>query len=246
MDDDILLTVKKLQDLEKRSYNNNTFEFSDFLTVAEAGEFRKISAGGEFFGGYALAERRVIRFGDVSEFGYEVVFPIDCVKISPVSEKYSTEVTHRDFLGAVMNLGLERRVLGDILVKDKYAYMFCLTHITDYLCENLVSVGRNQVHVEKTEFPEESFERDKQKVDVQVSSPRADAMVAHVCHLSRGAAEPYFTKKLVQLNGALLERPDKLLKEGDIFSVRGFGKFVVGETRGQSKKGKINLIVYKY
>ncbi len=246
MDDEILFTVKKLQDLEKRSYNNNTFEFSDFLTVAEAGEFRKVSNAGEFFGGYELAERRMIRFGNPEEFGYDVPFPIECVKISPVSEKFSTAVTHRDFLGAVMNLGLDRRVFGDILVKDKCAYMFCHERITDYLTDNLVSVGRNQVSVSKAVFPEESFESEKQRLQIQVSSPRADAIIAHVCKLARGNVAPLFSKQLVQLNGALLERPDKLLKEGDIFSVRGFGKFVVGETLGLSKKGKDNIVVYKY
>ncbi|MCQ2537487.1 MAG: YlmH/Sll1252 family protein [Lachnospiraceae bacterium] len=246
MDDNTEFTIKKLQDLEKRSYNNNTFEFSDFLTIAEASEFRKVSRSGEFFGGYDMAERRVIRFGDPEELGYEVPYPIDCVKISPVSEKFSSAVTHRDFLGAVMNLGVDRRVFGDILVKDKGAYMFCLEHITEYLCDNLVSVGRNQVHVEKAEFPAETFENNKEKITIQVSSPRADAIIAHVCHLSRGNVGPYFARQYVQLNGALLERPDKLLKDGDIFSVRGFGKFIVGETTGQSKKGKDNIIVFKY
>ncbi len=246
MDEDILLTVKKLQDLEKRSYNNNTFEFSDFLTVAEAGEFRRVSNEGEFFGGYDLAERRMIRFGNPEDFGYDVPFPLECVKISPVSEKFSSAVSHRDFLGAVMNLGLERRVFGDILVKDKCAYMFCEEHIVDYLIENLISVGRNQVSVSRTVFPAESFESEKQRLQIQVSSPRADAIVAHVCKLARGNVAPLFSKQLVQLNGAILERTDKLLKEGDIFSVRGYGKFVVGETLGVSKKGKDNMVVYKY
>lgn len=246
MDENIELAVKRLKDLEKRSYNNNTFEFGDFLSPAEFDAFRKVSPAGEAFGGYAQAERRMLRFGDPEELGYDVPFPIDCIKVSSASGKFSSPLTHRDYLGALMSLGVERRVFGDIVVRNGIAYIFCENRMSPFILENLVSVGRNQVHVEISDFPEEEYEAGRQQMAIQVSSPRADAVIAHVCKLSRGNVTPYFTGKLVQLNGRILERPDKLLTEGDIFSVRGFGKYAVGESTGVSKKGKTNILIYKY
>jgi RNA-binding protein YlmH len=249
MDDDLIL--KRLKDLSKRSYNNNTFEFSDFLTVQEQDELdlnRSVFAGSRFrlFGGYKLAERRMVRFGDEEEFGYNVEFPISCIEISPVSEKFAKAYTHRDFLGALMSLGLERRIFGDIIVKDKCAYLFCEERFASFICDNLVSVGRNPVHCEICLFPEENVKKEREKISVQVNSPRADAVVAKVCRLSRGAVLPLFMQKHVILNGQTLENKDKALKEGDIFSVRGYGKFVVGESTGLSRKGKENVNIYKY
>ncbi len=245
------LSLKRLLDLSKRSYNNNTFEFSDFLTVAEQDEFavqKKEFTGSRFklYGGYELAERRMIRFGDPEEFGYDVDFPITCIEISPVSEKFAASCSHRDFLGALMSLGLERRLFGDIIVKDKKAYLFCQERFSSFVCDNLVSVGRNQVHCEVCVFPEENVKKERERIGIQVNSLRADAVAAKVCRLSRGAVLPLFAQKHVILNGQTLENKDKTLKEGDIFSIRGYGKFVVGETTGQSKKGKENVNIYKY
>ncbi len=249
MEDELIL--KRLNDLYKRSYNNNTFEFSDFLTVQEQDEFnmRKKDFPGNcfsFWGGYELAERRIVRFGNEEELGYKVDFPISCIMISPVSEKFAASCTHRDFLGALMSLGLERRIFGDIIVKDKNAYLFCEERFSSFVCDNLVSVGRNQVHCEVCIFPEENVRKEREKIGIQVNSLRADAVVAKVCKLSRGAVLPLFLQKHVILNGQTLENKDKTLKEGDIFSVRGYGKFAVGESTGLSKKGKENVNIYKY
>ena len=249
MEDNLIL--KRLLDLSKRSYNNNTFEFSDFLNVQEQDELalhRKELTGSyhELWGGYELAERRMVRFGSEEELGYNVDFPISCVEISPVSEKFASSCSHRDFLGALMSLGLERRIFGDIIVKEKKAYLFLEERFSSFVCENLISVGRNQVHCEVCTFPEESVKKEREKIGIQVNSARADAVVARVCKLSRGAVLPLFNQKHVILNGLTLENKDKILKEGDIFSVRGYGKFVVGESNGLSKKGKENVSIYKY
>ena len=246
MTEDTELTVKHLLDLQKRSYNNNTFEFSDFLTVAEADAFRKVSPEGVLFGGYDMAERKMLKFGDPDSFGYDVNYPVSCLRVEPVSAKFAVPHGHRDFLGSLMGLGIERRVLGDIVVINGGAYVFCEEKISSFICENLVSVGRDQVSVFVSDFPETDYGKNYEKISAQVNSGRADLIIAHVCKLSRGDAAGLFPKKLVTLNGLILEKPDKQLSEGDIFSVRGFGKFKVGETTGVSKKGKACLIIYKY
>lgn len=249
MDSDLL--TKRLIDMAKKSYSDNIFLFSDFLTIDEFSEFEKQKRelyGITYFtyGGYDMAERRMIRFGNPEEMGYLVPFPIECVKISPVSEKFAATLTHRDYLGAIMSLGVERRVFGDIVVKMKDAYIFCETKFSEFLIQNLVSVGRNFVTVSVCEFPDSDVIFKKELTHIQVSSARADAVIAHVCHMARGNVPPLFLKGFVTLNGKTLEARDKMLKEGDIFSVRGYGKFVVGETTGQSKKGKDCIDIYKY
>ncbi len=249
MDSDLL--TKRLVDMAKKSYSDNIFLFSDFLTIDEFSEFEKQKKelyGITYFsyGGYDMAERRMIKFGNPDEMGYDVPFPIECVKVSPVSEKFAALLTHRDYLGAIMSLGVERRVFGDIVVKEKDAYIFCENKFSEFLTQNLVSVGRNNVTVSLCEFPDSDVVFKKELNHIRVSSARADAIIAHVCHMARGNVPPFFLKGYVTLNGKTLEARDKMLKEGDIFSVRGYGKFVVGETTGQSKKGKDCIDIYKY
>ena len=249
MDSDLL--TKRLVDMAKKSYSDNIFLFSDFLTIDEFSEFEKQKKelyGITYlsYGGYDMAERRMIKFGNPDEMGYDVPFPIECVKVSPVSEKFAALLTHRDYLGAIMSLGVERRVFGDIVVKEKDAYIFCENKFSEFLTQNLVSVGRNNVTVSLCEFPDSDVVFKKELNHIRVSSARADAIIAHVCHMARGNVPPFFLKGYVTLNGKTLEARDKMLKEGDIFSVRGYGKFVVGETTGQSKKGKDCIDIYKY
>ena len=249
MDSDLL--TKRLVDMAKKSYSDNIFLFSDFLTIDEFSEFEKQKKelyGITYFsyGGYDMAERRMIKFGNPDEMGYDVPFPIECIKVSPVSEKFAALLTHRDYLGAIMSLGVERRVFGDIVVKEKDAYIFCENKFSEFLTQNLVSVGRNNVTVSLCEFPDSDVVFKKELNHIRVSSARADAIIAHVCHMARGNVPPFFLKGYVTLNGKTLEARDKMLKEGDIFSVRGYGKFVVGETTGQSKKGKDCIDIYKY
>ena len=92
------------------------------------------------FGGTENCERLMIRFGSEELFGYEEPFPIRCILAEPLIEKFADSFTHRDFLGAIMNLGIEREVVGDIAIKGKKAYIFCTEKIAEYIAENLVQV----------------------------------------------------------------------------------------------------------
>ena len=97
------------------------------------------------FGGSESSERQIIRFGSPEIFGYDDSFPISILKIAPLTPKFAQELEHRDYLGAIMNLGIERSLIGDILIKEKDAYIYCMNHIAEFITDNLTTVKHNHV-----------------------------------------------------------------------------------------------------
>jgi|GEM_PF-19894 len=121
--------AKRILDLYQASDRNNTFYFTDFLPPADAAEAEAVIRAETgipmdvirhmvtAWGGAEGAERVMLRFGNADLFDYEVDFPIVTIKAEPLNAKFADELTHRDFLGALMNLGIERDVIGDIIVR---------------------------------------------------------------------------------------------------------------------------------
>ena len=250
MTDDDQLLYKRLIELSNRAYQNNIYTFSDFLSLSQQDVLFQAARDKSFapikfdlFGGYENCERKVVRFGSEADLGYIVDFPIKCIKIEPLAKKFAKEYTHRDYLGSLMSLGIDRKKFGDIFVDGMDAYMYADESTADYLLENFVSVGRNSVKCSYSELPEEYKKAALKEITIQVASPRADAVIAKVYNLSRKDTIPYFTEKKVSVNGHIVENNDKMLAAGDTVSVRGFGKFNLLSEGGLSRKGKLNLTV---
>ena len=141
---------KRIRELADKSYSSSQYFFTDFLTEAEISDALSLgknafASGITIYGGYESAERRMLRFGSLEEFGYEEPFPIKVIKIAPLLEKFSDEFTHRDFLGAILNLGIDRKVTGDILIKGKTAYLFCEEKMAEYIADNLYQVKHTHI-----------------------------------------------------------------------------------------------------
>lgn len=234
----------RLRDLAERSFTQGVFTFTGFLGLSEQEVFWQQEkelrhAGYTLEGGCKGADRVVIRFGDVSELGYEVPFPIVCVHIRPLQQKFADDLSHRDFLGALMNLGIDRSTLGDIKVGDREAYLFCLDSIADFLCENLQQVRHTHVTCQVTEELTEVPEEEPELLGIQVSSLRADAVLAKVYNMSREKSLELFRAGRVYVNGRLCENNSRLLKAGETVNARGFGKFsLTGEPR-ETRKGRL-------
>ena len=136
--------IKRIRELANLSYQRDIVTFSDFLNLNEQNIIndRKNQMPGvvmECFGGYEQAERQMVAFHpDALLFPWK--YPIKCLKAEPLAAKFSEDLTHRDFLGAVLNLGIERAVIGDILVQKHTAWIFCHEKIADYIIENLTRV----------------------------------------------------------------------------------------------------------
>jgi RNA-binding protein YlmH len=245
------LIKKRLLELANRSYAGGKYVFSDFLNMQEISCYHMISSELSFaspclWGGFSTSERQMLRFGDQDALGYEEDFPIAYLKIEPVAPKFADKLSHRDFLGAVINLGLERACLGDILIREKTAYLICVQNIADYICQNLERVKHTTVCCTPcVELPKE-LEPKLRAEDILVASDRIDAVIAKVYNLSRSQTVELFAAHKIFLNGRLCENNSAHLRPDDVISVRGFGRFIFAGLNHINKKGKQNLLIYRY
>lgn len=251
MEKEDLLLQKRFAELAKRSYTQNMFTFTDFLSLPELDLFYQNEpqlrfAGVTVFGGADGADRKVIRFGNPEELGYEETFPIVCIGIEPLIEKFGENLNHRDYLGALMNLGIERENLGDIFIKGKNGYVFCLERIADYIMENLSQVRHTHVKLRILEREEEFVQKEIEEIVVLAASERIDGVISKVYNMSRSQSIDYFRAKKIYVNSRLCENNSYQLKIGDVISVRGYGKFVYNGVGYQTKKGKLSVKVGIY
>lgn len=239
------LTKKRLTELSHRAFERGYTTFSDFLNLEEISLLKSLHTEIEYnlYGGYDNADRCVASFGECEEYQY----PISCIKIEPANQKFADELSHRDFLGALMNLGINRNTLGDIIVTNNTGYLFCLNSIKEYILQNLDRIKHTTVRCTESVLPAEIAEKKPEPVELTVSSQRVDIIVAAVFKLSRNAVTQLVNQEKVFINSKIAYKESLTLKSGDIVSVRGKGKFIFdGEIR-QTKKNKsvIGIRLYK-
>ena len=245
------LIKRRFIELARKSDGAGIFTFTDFLGLAEQSAFNEIKKElrgihYEAFGGAEGAERVIIRFGSEDELGYSVPYPIAVVRVAPLSPKYADRLTHRDFLGAILNLGIERDTLGDIVIIDNVGYVFALETIADYIADSLIKVKHTDVSAKTvTELPDGELYRTERRT-VQISGERLDAVVAKVFSLSREDAQILFKRGLVFADGKQIDSTSYTPKENEKISVRGHGRFVYLGRQSLSKKGKLNIAVDIY
>jgi len=198
------------------------------------------------FGGAEGTERMMARFGDPEEFGYEIPFPIILLRIQPLQSKFADDMTHRDFLGALMNLGIGRGVIGDIVVREHTAYVFVEEKIAPHIEKELTRVKHTQVWVERMEETPEDVRPRFERENLIVSSLRLDLIAAKLYQMSRQAAKEIFIEGKVFVNSRLCSDPSLPVKEEDTVSVRGYGKFVFRRVEHETKKGNMSITVDKY
>lgn len=227
-----------------RSYNRGIFVYSDFLNMYEQDLlFSSINTSFTLFGGFLNAERQIAVFGNEEEFGYSPDYPVSCILVSPLMQKFADDLTHRDFLGSVLGLGIKRETVGDIMIKENEGYIFCLSSVADYIIENLKKVRHTSVKCELvTEVPEQVNPEFHEKIIV-ISSERLDAIIAEVYNLSRSESNSLFTAKKVFVNNKLTENNSHKIKVGDTISVRGFGRFIFSGVLQETRKGKLRAKV---
>jgi len=158
------------------------------------------------------------------------------------------ELTHRDYLGSVLGLGLERDVVGDILVQDAHtAYLFCKGELVAFLTENLTHIGSDTVKVTRLS-PDTPIvcEKNTKQIRDTVASPRLDCVVAALCNLSREKAQMAVKGGLVELNYEPCDRCDMTVEPSSVLSVRGVGKFTVISFDGETRKGRTRLVAEKF
>lgn len=248
MDKEEAILRNRLCDLAERAYKQNIYTYSSFLSPADQTVLLNMERElayipMELWGGMPEAERKVAAFGAEAVFGYKEPFPISCIRISPLQKKFAEELSHRDYLGALMHLGIERDVLGDIMVRDREAFVFCLDAMAGHIIKTVSKIRHTSVRCELVkEIPDflvpELIERQE-----TVVSARIDVVVAAVYHLSRSQASTLFVEQKVSVNGRMSANHSYVLKEEDRVSVRGYGRFVFKSVLGQTKKGRLLISI---
>ncbi|MBU5481484.1 YlmH family RNA-binding protein [Blautia sp. MSJ-19] len=242
--------IKRIRELANLSYQRDIVTFSDFLNLNEQNiiKDRKNQMPGvimEYFGGYEQAERQMVAFHpDALFFPWE--YPIRCLKIEPLAAKFSENLTHRDFLGAVLNLGLDRSVIGDILIQNHTAWMFCHEKIAPFIIENLTRVRHTTVKVSVVDNPELYPQPEFQIITGTCASVRLDALIGLAFQASRSSMVSYIEGSQVFVNGKLITSNGYEPKEGDIISVRGKGRFRYEGVSRQTKKGRSSVKLLRY
>ena len=241
MNDEEKAMVHRFSELAERSFRNGIYTSTDFLTVAEQNLIKTTihQIPYRFFGGYPEAEKAIALFGSEEICGYEPIVPIAYLKIAPTNPKFSDSLSHRDFLGSLMSLGIRRSVLGDILVKDCCAYTVCLDSMADYLCENVVSVRHTAVFCERINFFPEDIFPEPVETSFVVASERLDSVISALYKISRSESKNLIDHEKVLVNGSVNFRSDYRPNSNDIITVHSKGKFLYIGMDQETKKGRL-------
>ena len=240
--------LRHLLDLLVRSERTGQWFYSGFLSPAEQQDLLRCpeAAGASYFltGGYAGAERKILAAGNEEESG-PAVPPIRVIAVEPRSRKFAEELTHRDYLGAILGTGIERSLIGDILIRDGQAWFFCLESVADMLAASLEQVRRTAVNavLSSPDIPE--LQPRYVSVRLNVASERLDAVTAAFAGVSRGQAGALFAAERVFVNGRMTADKSARLAEGDILTVRGIGKAIYDGIEHETKKHRLWVCLRK-
>ncbi len=241
---------KRFMDLARAAENKGICTYTDFLTLNETSIFFCIkndipNVNYDLFGGYNGAERKVLCFygkNSVKAFSDYIT----CIRIVPLNKKFSDNLNHRDFLGALMNLGIDRSKIGDILVREKEGFVFCETAISRFIMDNLDKVKHTNVICSIMDKDAPEIQPEFQEIRGTISSARLDSVIALAFGSSRNSILGLISGGKVFVNGKLEESNSYILKEDEAVSVRGLGKFIYKGVQNQTKKGRYFVVLLKY
>ncbi|MDR0491914.1 MAG: hypothetical protein LBH28_11795 [Oscillospiraceae bacterium] len=245
-ENDIL--IARMNDLAGKAVKNG-FSASKFLTPAESQSVaehfsRRRDIALTFDGGFDGAERTRAVFTNPDWGGYERA---DLFAALKVAFRPQDTLGHRDVLGALMGLGIERETIGDIVIKGSFAAFVCLPELYGYIAENLTKAGRIGIDISKISI-DELPDREEElviKTDT-VASLRLDAVLSAALGLSRTKAAELIATGVVSVNHQNCLRPDKEVDEQSLLSARGYGRAKLLEVGGVSRKGRTFIKIGVY
>ena len=259
MTKDEVLFQRRLIDLANLADRRSMIMFSDFLNLNELNIYHSSKKELAFvtcrlFGGYETAERQMIAFIpdalsydlENSRLPYGWEYPFSCIQIQPLNEKFADKLTHRDYLGAILNIGIERSKIGDILLTDDGTYVFCHDTITDLLCQELTHIRHTSVHAQVTDSESFSYQPKYEEIHGTVASVRLDSLLSLAFGSSRSSLTSLVENGSVYVNGRVTSSNGYKLKENDIISVRGHGKFQYCKTLSETRKGRLSVLIRRY
>lgn len=240
---------KRLIDLSRMADRRGIVTFSNFLNLNELNLFHQIKTelvtDYRLFGGYEFAERQMIAFIPDALY-YEWEFPISCLLFQPSHPKFSETLSHRDVLGALMNLGIDRSRIGDLKLEEQKYYIFCEDNISDYILSSLTQIRHTAVTGQKVDAKLLHIEQKFENLEGIVASNRLDAVVSFLTAKSRSQSALLIQSQKVFVNECVASSNAYDCREGDVISVRGFGKYIYTGSSGMTKKGRMKIAMKKY
>jgi len=238
-----------------QSTNEKAFTFfmdpihaARFMEILQAFDDEKTLA----YGGAPGCERRMLGFAPAYQGFERADFPIDRVTIG-FSQKFGAQLSHRDFLGSITGIGINREKIGDINVSAGSAEVYVDRDVSGYICANLAQVGRVKVaaevkHAEAAFWDEwrELKPDDGREMNISVASPRLDSVISAVFNMPRADSAKLVRAGKVSVNWGAVIQNDRYVAEGDIITVRGYGRARVDEIRAGANKGQYSVHVDKY
>lgn len=247
-EEDIL--KNRLLELSKIAHIRGINTYSNFLNLAEQDFFHRfvkkdLYTSYKFNGGYELAERQIVSFSP-DALCYENNPPIIPISIRPKSIKYSDKLTHRDYLGTILGLGIERNKIGDILVDDNETIVFIHESLHTFISDSLTRVKNTFVEVCTAEISEITYSPKFQEIRGTVPSIRLDAIISLVLNESRSKLIRLIEGGKVYVNGRLITTNAYKIQELDLISIRGYGKFQFDKIENTTKKNRIFVSIKKF
>lgn len=250
--EDERILAAKITDMFFAAKKKNIPIFSDFFEYKKFALMKESLLSNfemeyDFFGGFSDFERGVLCvFPEYCDKDF-VRYPISCLSIS-YNKKFSSGPTHREYLGSLIGLGIERDKIGDILLSDFGAVVFLKEEISNFVIVNLERVGRTPVKVSESDINEIKIpEKNKKEIYVTVSSLRLDAILCKAFNISRSTAKDLVNAEKAFVNHLPIKDISfNRIKEGDIISLRGYGRIILTQIEGLTKKDKIKLLITKF
>lgn len=248
MDKEESFLKNRFSDLANSSYNRNIYTYTDFLNLNEISILNSYKnqlppVNVELAGGNDYEERRIAVFSP-EDIYYTQDLPIKLIEIAPINSHYADKLSHRDVLGAILNLGIVRNKIGDIFLKDNQAYVYCMDDISGYIAENLKKIKHTIVKCIVKDMEAVNITPEFKIIKGTISNIRLDSLIATAFGTSRSSIISFIESGKVFVNGKMVTSNGHQPKPNDIISVRGKGRFIFEGQLGVTKKGR-NLISIK-
>lgn len=251
------LLISKMLDKIELSKSKKRIEYTDFLDMYQKHLLEKILKQEKvenyiISGGKEDTERNIIIFypeklKEVANISYKKILPIECIRINLPKEMHG-KYSHRDYLGGLMKLGIKREKIGDIFVFEDGADILILDEISKFLLNNISSLTRfskSKIEIVSIDNIREK-KIDKEKLKIIVPSMRLDVVISELLRTSRGKAEEIIKEQRVFVNFENVDKLTRQIKEKDLITVRGKGRFEIVEIEGTTRNDRIKLIANKY
>ncbi len=242
------LLKARIQDALSLCEKKQTPQYLGFLDerqrhIAQGELRRQGSACYSFFGGVEQATRVMLGIFPSDAIREKASFPIVALE---VTFRQQDVLTHRDFLGALLSLGIKRTTLGDILTQQRQGFVLCDRSVAEFILQELHQIGRVGVacHVTTQTIP--AVPQHFEPIRGTIASARLDCILHALLHCSRTEATCWVTSSTVRVNFEVCTNPAKRLEEGAILSVSGKGRFVIRSIGPKTKKDRYFLLAEKY